>query len=237
MNQLVVPESLSIVMVEDDERLARLTAKYLQSHGVTVEIVNRGDLAVTEVLRLRPDLVLLDMMLPGADGSEVCRRLRERLDVPIIMVTARIEEADRVIGLEGGADDYVSKPFSSRELLARIRANVRRARGRAGPARERLAIGELVVDPQTMTVTLAGERLLLTSHEFALLRVLAERPGHVLTRDQLLELVHGSADDAFDRSIDVHISRLRQKLERDRRHPRFLKTIRGVGYMLAREEA
>ena len=237
MNQLVVPESLSIVMVEDDERLARLTAKYLQSHGVTVEIVNRGDLAVTEVLRLRPDLVLLDMMLPGADGSEVCRRLRERLGVPIIMVTARIEEADRVIGLEGGADDYVSKPFSSRELLARIRANVRRARGRAGPARERLAIGELVVDPQTMTVTLAGERLLLTSHEFALLRVLAERPGHVLTRDQLLELVHGSADDAFDRSIDVHISRLRQKLERDRRHPRFLKTIRGVGYMLAREEA
>jgi two-component system, OmpR family, response regulator len=237
MNQPVVPESLRIVMVEDDERLARLTAKYLQSHGVTVDIVSRGDLAVAEVLRLRPDLVLLDMMLPGADGSEVCRRLRERLDVPIIMVTARIEEADRVIGLESGADDYVSKPFSSRELLARIRANVRRARGRAGPARERLAIGELVVDPQTMTVTLAGERLILTSHEFALLRVLAERPGHVLTRDQLLELVHGTADDAFDRSIDVHISRLRQKLERDRRHPRFLKTIRGVGYMLAREEA
>ena len=237
MNQPVVPETLRIVMVEDDERLARLTAKYLQSHGVTVDIVSRGDLAVAEVLRLRPDLVLLDLMLPGADGSEVCRRLRERLDVPIIMVTARIEEADRVIGLETGADDYVSKPFSSRELLARIRANVRRARGRAGPARERLAIGELVVDPQTMTVTLAGERLILTSHEFALLRVLAERPGHVLTRDQLLELVHGTADDAFDRSIDVHISRLRQKLERDRRHPRFLKTIRGVGYMLAREEA
>jgi DNA-binding response OmpR family regulator len=231
------PESLHVVMVEDDERLARLTAKYLQSHGVTVDVVSRGDLALAEVLRLRPDLVLLDLMLPGLDGTEVCRRLRERLDVPIIMLTARGEEADRVLSLEGGADDYVSKPFSTRELLARVRANVRRARGRAGPPKERIEVGELVIDGSTMTVTVSGERLVLTSHEFALLRVLAERSGHVLTRDQLLGLVHGSADDAFDRSIDVHISRLRHKLERDPRHPRFLKTIRGVGYMLAREEA
>jgi two-component system OmpR family response regulator len=229
-------ESLRVVMVEDDERLARLTAKYLQSHGVLVDVVARGDVAVSEVMRVRPDLVLLDLMLPGADGTEVCRRLRERLDVPIIMVTARGEEADRVLSLEGGADDYVSKPFSSRELLARIRANVRRARGQAGPPRQRLVIGELIIDSSTMTVTLAGERLLLTSHEFALLKVLAERSGQVLTRDQLLGLVHGSPEEAFDRSIDVHISRLRHKLEQDPRRPRFLKTIRGVGYMLAREE-
>jgi DNA-binding response OmpR family regulator len=237
MQPATVPESLRVVMVEDDERLARLTAKYLQSHGVMVDVVDRGDTAVSEVMRVRPDLVLLDLMLPGADGTEVCRRLRERLDVPIIMVTARGEEADRVLSLEGGADDYVSKPFSSRELLARIRANVRRARGQAGPPRQRLVIGELTIDASTMSVTLAGERLILTGHEFALLKVLAERSGQVLTRDQLLGLVHGSAEEAFDRSIDVHISRLRHKLEQDPRRPRFLKTIRGVGYMLAREEA
>jgi DNA-binding response OmpR family regulator len=149
------------------------------------------------------------------------------------MVTARKEEADRVMGLEGGADDYVSKPFSSRELLARIRAQVRRARGKAGPATPRLEVGELVVDVATMTATLRGKRLALTTYEFALLRVLAERAGRVLAREQLLELVHGSAEEAFDRSIDVHVSRLRHKLEDDPRSPRMLKTIRGVGYMLA----
>jgi DNA-binding response OmpR family regulator len=232
-----VNESLSVVYVEDDERLARLTAQYLRSHGLTVAVVARGDLAVTEVLRTRPDVVLLDLMLPGADGLEVCRRLRERIDVPIIMLTARVEEADRVLGLEDGADDYVSKPFSSRELLARIRAQVRRARGRAGPAAARLEVGELSVDSTTMTATLRGKRLLLTTYEFALLRVLAERPGRVLGREQLLELVHGSAEDAFDRSIDVHISRLRHKLEDDPKSPRLLKTVRGIGYMLAPDES
>jgi DNA-binding response OmpR family regulator len=213
--------TVTVVYVEDDERLARLTSQYLTSHGVDVVVVSRGDLAVAEVLRVRPDVVLLDLMLPGADGLEVCRRLRERADVPIIMVTARGEEADRVMGLEGGADDYVSKPFSSRELLARVRAHARRARGKAGPQ---------------STATLGGERLALTTYEFALLRVLAERAGRVLGREQLLELVHGSAEDAFDRSIDVHVSRLRHKLGDDPRTPRLLKTIRGVGYMLTPDE-
>jgi DNA-binding response OmpR family regulator len=226
-------EKLSIVYVEDDQRLAQLTSHYLRSHGVEVCVVARGELAVAEVLRVHPDAVLLDLMLPGLDGLEVCRKLRERIDVPIIMVTARKEEADRVMGLEGGADDYVSKPFSSRELLARIRAQVRRARGKAGPATPRLEVGELVVDVATMTATLRGKRLALTTYEFALLRVLAERAGRVLAREQLLELVHGSAEEAFDRSIDVHVSRLRHKLEDDPRSPRMLKTIRGVGYMLA----
>jgi DNA-binding response OmpR family regulator len=229
-------EHLSVLYVEDDDRLARLTAQYLHSHGVEVTVVRRGDQALSEVLRARPDVVLLDLMLPGADGHEVCRRLRERVSVPIIMVTARGEEADRVMGLEGGADDYVSKPFSSRELLARIRAHARRARGKTGPASARIELGALVVDSVTMTATLRGTRLALTTHEFALLRVLAERAGRVLSREQLLELVHGSAEDAFDRSIDVHISRLRHKLELDPKNPQFLKTIRGAGYMLAPDD-
>ena len=229
-------EHLSVVYVEDDERLARLTAQYLRSHQVEVHLVARGDLALAEVLRIRPDVVLLDLMLPGADGHEVCRRLRERVGVPIIMLTARTEEADRVMGLEGGADDYMSKPFSTRELLARIRAHARRARGKTGPAAPRIDLGALVVDSATMTATLHGARLALTTHEFSLLRVLAERAGRVLAREQLLELVHGSAEDAFDRSIDVHISRLRHKLEPDPKNPRYLKTIRGVGYMLAPNE-
>jgi DNA-binding response OmpR family regulator len=223
---------VSIVYVEDDERLARLTMQYLVSHGVQVCLVHRGDHAVGEILRVRPDLVLLDVMLPGMSGLEICRALRERLDVPILMVTARTEEADRVIGLEGGADDYIGKPFSSRELLARIRAHSRRARGAAGPRTARIDVGNLSVDAGTMSATLAGERLLLTTFEFALLRVLAERAGRVLTREQLLQLVHAAGDEAFDRSIDVHVSRLRAKLRDDSRHPTLLKTIRGVGYML-----
>jgi DNA-binding response OmpR family regulator len=223
---------LTVVYVEDDERLGRLTAQYLRSHQVEVTVVGRGDLALTEILQVRPDVVLLDLMLPGADGLQVCRAVRERSDAPIIMVTARTEEADRVIGLEGGADDYVPKPFSSRELLARIRAHARRARGESGPRRGRLHVGDLIVDPATMTVTLGGRPLILTTFEFSLLRVLAERAGRVLGREQLLQLVHGSADDAFDRSIDVHVSRLRHKLGDDPRAPRRLKTVRGVGYVL-----
>jgi DNA-binding response OmpR family regulator len=227
------PERVSVVYAEDDDRLGRLTAQYLGLHGVEVTLVARGDAVVAEVLRVRPDVVLLDLMLPGRDGLDVCRALRERCDTPIIMVTARTEEADRVMGLEGGADDYVPKPFSSRELLARIRAQARRARGRSGPATTRIEIAGIVVDAATMTVTLRGKTLGLTTFEFALLRALAERAGHVLSRERLLEIVHGTADEAFDRSIDVHVSRLRHKLGDDPRSPRLLKTVRGVGYVLA----
>jgi DNA-binding response OmpR family regulator len=230
------PERITVVYVEDDERLGRLTAQYLSSHGLEVFLVGRGDLALAEILRVHPDVVLLDLMLPGRDGVEICRALRERIDVPIIMVTARIEEADRVVGLEGGADDYVPKPFSSRELLARIRAQARRARGLAGPPKARLQVGGLVIDPATMSARLNDQPLSLTTFEFALLRALAERPGRVLTREQLLELVHGSAEEAFDRSIDVHVSRLRHKLGDDPRSPRRLKTVRGVGYVLTPDD-
>jgi DNA-binding response OmpR family regulator len=229
----VSPESeISIVYVEDDERLARLTMQYLASHRIQVSLVTRGDQAVTEVLRVRPDVVLLDLMLPGIDGLEVCRQIRARLDVPIIMVTARTEEADRVIGLEGGADDYVAKPFQSRELLARIRAQARRGRGESGPRAERIEVGALTIDATTMEVTVNGAPISLTTIEFSLLHVLAQRAGRVLAREQLLQLLHGTADEAFDRSIDVVVSRVRAKIEVDARNPRLLKTIRGVGYML-----
>jgi two-component system, OmpR family, response regulator len=226
---------ITLVYVEDDERLAKLVCDYLRARAVDVTHVARGDLALGEILRVRPHVVLLDLMLPGLDGLALCRKIRERLDVPIVMVTARTEEADRVMGLEGGADDYVGKPFSSRELLARVRAQARRARGKVGPRPQRIEVGELVIDGETMTVTLRGERLSLTTYEIQLLRVLAERAGRVLTREQLIELVRGSPDEAFDRSIDVHVSRLRLKLGDDPRQPRLLKTVRGVGYMLATE--
>lgn len=228
-------DSTTIVYIEDDAKLGRLTAKYLESHGLTVFLVSDPREGIAAVYRERPDAVLLDLMLPGMDGFEVCRELRSRLDVPIIMVTARDEEADRVMGLEGGADDYISKPFSSRELLARVRAQVRRARGRAGPASPTLNRGPLQLDPSARRATLNGQELALTTYEFDLLMVFAERAGRVLTREQLVDLVRGSAEEAFDRSIDVHISHLRKKLGDDPKKPAILKTVRGVGYLFAVE--
>jgi len=226
--------TVQVLLVEDDERLARLTARYLQEHGIVVTVARTGPDGLAEASRHAYDVVLLDLMLPGRDGLEVCRELRTRSDVPIIMVTARGEEIDRVVGLETGADDYLPKPYSSRELLARIRAQVRRARGHAGPATQPIHAGRLQLDPRSLTATLDGKALSLTSYEFTLLRALAERVGRVLSREQLLDLVKGSADEVFDRSIDVHIFRLRQKLEEDPRNPKLLKTVRGAGYLLAR---
>lgn len=227
------PTTIQALLVEDDERLARLTAEYLQGHGVVVTRASDGEAGLREALGHRFDVVLLDLMLPGLDGLAVCRELRARTDVPIIVLTARGEEADRVMGLELGADDYLGKPFSPRELLARIRALLRRVRGQAGPPTRTLRVGSLVVDPSAHRATLQGRELELTSYEFTLLRVLAERPGRVLSREQLLDMAKGSAEESFDRSIDVHVSHLRQKLGDDARRPRLLKTIRGVGYMLA----
>jgi DNA-binding response OmpR family regulator len=235
-NTAPVTDGIRVLYVEDDERLARLTMEYLVTHGLEVHLVPRGDLAVADVMRIRPDVVLLDVMLPGADGFEVCRQLRARTDVPIIMVTARLEESERVRGLEGGADDYVTKPFQSRELLARIRAQARRSRGEVGPRPDRLKIGSLVIEPSSMSVTVRGEPVVLTANEFALVHALAQRPGRVLDREQLLQLLHGTPDEAFDRSIDVVVSRVRAKIELDPKNPRMLKTVRGVGYMLAAGE-
>jgi two-component system OmpR family response regulator len=228
--------TIKVLLVEDDERLAQLTGRYLESHGVVVTTAHDGVEGQAEALRRQYDCVVLDLMLPGKDGIEVCRELRARTDVPILMVTARGEEADRVLGLEVGADDYVTKPFSPRELLARIRATVRRVRGQAGPAQQTIQVGNLVLDPQRMTVTLDGKPIEVTAYEFSILRALAQRPGRVLSREQLLDLAKGSAELSFDRSIDVHVSRLRAKLGDDSRNPRILKTVRGAGYLLAGSE-
>jgi two-component system OmpR family response regulator len=226
---------LLVLLVEDDVRLATLTREYLESHGLAVVHVSDGRRGQDEALSGRYDAVLLDLMLPGKDGLEVCREIRARSDVPVLVLTARGEEADRVMGLELGADDYLAKPFSPRELLARIRALVRRAKGRAGPAREAVRVGGLLVDPAARRVTLDGREVPLTGYEFALLHALARRAGRVLAREQLMELAKGSAEDAFDRSIDVHVSRLRQKLGDDPKRPRLIKTVRGAGYVLAGE--
>jgi len=224
--------SLSVVYIEDDHRIAHLMSKYLASHGVTVSVAPDGATGIAEVARVEPDVVLLDLMLPGMDGLEVCRRLRTKTSAPIIMVTARGEEADRVMGLEGGADDYLVKPFSSRELLARIRAHARRARGKTGPVGQKVTVGSLVIDPTAMRASWRGSLLALTTYEFQLLNALAARPGRVMSRESLVELVRGNPEEAFDRSIDVHISHLRQKLGDDSRNPGVLKTVRGMGYML-----
>jgi len=224
-----------VLLVEDDHRLAALTKEYLEGHGVAVVHVADGKRGQDEALGGRYDAVLLDLMLPGKDGLEVCREIRARSDVPIIVLTARGEEADRVMGLELGADDYLAKPFSPRELLARIRAIVRRAKGRAGPAKDLVRVGTLVVDPAARSVRRAGREVALTGYEFTLLEALARRAGRVLSREQLMELARGSAEEAFDRSIDVHVSRLRQKLGDDPKRPRLIKTVRGVGYLLAGE--
>jgi DNA-binding response OmpR family regulator len=199
-------------------------------------VASDGQRGLQEALRGRWDVVLLDLMLPGLGGLEVCRELRARSDVPIIVLTARGEEADRVMGLELGADDYLAKPFSARELLARIRAVTRRAKGRAGPRLKPVKVGDLIIDPSARSVVLRGREVALTAYEFALLHALAERAGRVLSRDQLMELARGSAEESFDRSVDVHISRLRHKLGDDPKRPRLLKTVRGAGYVLAGEE-
>lgn len=226
--------SIKVLLVEDDARLAQLTARYLESHGVLVTVARDGLEGQAEALRRQYDCVVLDLMLPGRDGIEVCRQLRGKIAVPIIMVTARGAESDRVLGLEVGADDYVTKPFSARELLARIRATVRRSRGEVGPQKELLSVGQLVLDPARLSVELGGKAVAVTSYEFAVLRALAQRPGEVLSREQLLDLAKGSAELSFDRSIDVHVSRLRAKLGDE--GGRMLKTVRGAGYMLAAEE-
>jgi two-component system response regulator RstA len=222
---------IHLLLIEDDSRLALLTQEYLEQNGIVVMLENDGERGLQQALRNRFDVVLLDLMLPGRDGISVCQKIREHSDVPILMLTARGEEADRVLGLEIGADDYLPKPFSPRELLARVRAAVRRSRRQAGPRSSMfLSIGQLTLDPGTLTASLASKPLDLTSYEFALLLILAEHCGQVLSRDRLMELARGSADEAFDRSIDVHISRLRQKLGDDPRNPQLIRTVRGVGY-------
>ncbi len=225
-------EAIAALLVEDDERLARFTADYLVDHEIDVTHVNDGDAALVAVARQRFDVIVLDIVLPTRNGISVCQGVRERSDVPIVIVSARVEEADRVLGLEAGADDYVVKPFSPRELLARIRSVVRRDRGQLSPRSRPIRVGSLVIQSGARTVTLAGKPVELTSAEFDLLSALATRPGRTLSREQLLKLARGHDERTFDRAIDVQISRIRHKLSALPGGARLIRTVRGVGYML-----
>ena len=221
--------SQTILVVDDEARIVKLVRDYLTRAGFDVLEARDGDRALTMARVERPDLIILDLMLPGADGLDVCRRLRKESDVPIIMLTARVEEADRIVGLELGADDYVTKPFSPGELVARVRATLRRASGELGPS-TMLRAGDVELDTASLTVTVAEEPVDLTPTEFQLLAALVRQPGRIFTREQLLEAVHGVAFDGYDRSVDSHVKNLRRKIESDPRQPRYIQTVYGVGY-------
>ena len=225
------------LLIDDDARLATLVTEYLGQHGIDVTVAGDARRGLTSLRGRRFDVVLLDIMLPGMDGLETCRRIRatpELTGLPIIMLTARGDDVDKVVGLELGADDYLAKPFNPRELLARIRAVLRRA-APVTPGRPRVRTGALEIDFDAREVFVDKKRVELTHYEFELLAVLARAPGRVLSREQVLDALKGQDYEAFDRSIDVHISKLRAKIERDPRAPRYIKTVRGVGYALMRD--
>ncbi|TET52599.1 MAG: response regulator transcription factor [Anaerolineales bacterium] len=223
-----------ILGVDDEPKIVRQARDYLEKGGFRVVTAGDGKEALAVARSERPDLVVLDLNLPGMDGLDVCRALRRVSDVPIIMLTARVEEVDRLIGLELGADDYVTKPFSPRELVARVRAVLRRIKGGVYQ-RGLIRTGDLEIDLRAYRVTRAGEEVPLTRSEFNLLVVLAQHPGQVFTRAQLIGRLHGVAYDGFDRSIDAHVKNLRRKLEPDAADPRYVLTVYGVGYRFSDE--
>jgi DNA-binding response OmpR family regulator len=227
-----VPERL--LLIEDDARLAAMVSEYLGAAGFELAWVSSGAAALERLARQSYDALVLDLTLPDIDGLEVCRELRKRHDTPVLMLTARGEPMDRVVGLELGADDYLSKPFEPRELLARLKAILRRARS---SRRSSLAtFGRLEIDRDARAVRLDGVEKPLTSLQFELLVALAENAGRVLSRDALMDLVKGQPLEAFDRSIDVHVSRIRAAIEDDPKKPRRLITVRGAGYVFAKQQ-
>ena len=230
--------SATVLLVEDDATLAAAVRYNIERDGLTCLLASDGGRALELARRERPELVLLDLMLPGVDGMEVCRRLRGESSVPIIMLTARGEETDRIVGLEMGADDYVTKPFSMRELMARIRAQLRRARMRPdedeGEDLRPLVFGDLRIDPARREVSKSGLAITLKPKEYDVLLFLARNPGRVFTRDHLLEKVWGYDFSGGSRTVDVHIRWLREKIEDDPANPRHLRTSRGAGYMFER---
>lgn len=226
-----------VLVIDDDRKLCRLIADYLAAMGYSVEAAHTGPEGVSQAVEEPWDAVILDVMLPGLDGFEALARIRERSSVPVLMLTARGSEEDRIAGLEGGADDYLPKTFSTRELLARLRAVMRRAeRSGGGPdgeaATPAIATGPLRIDPAARTAALHGAPLALTPIEFDLLTCLARVPGRVRSREQMLEEIRDRNYEVFDRSIDVHISALRKKLGDDPKEPRFIRTVRSAGYTL-----
>lgn len=229
-----------VLIVEDDERLATLTRDYLSANGLAVSVVNDGLAAIQRIRDDNPDLVVLDLMLPGADGLQVCREVRSTFRNPILMLTARTDDMDQVLGLEMGADDYVPKPVKPRVLLARIRALLRRVENDAGDAAapaasRRLEFGNLVIDDAARAVLLDGAPVDLTSAEYDLLWLLASSAGKILSREEIFERLRGIPYDGQDRSIDVRISRIRPKIGDDPDNPRRIKTVRSKGYLFVRD--
>ena len=234
----------NLLMIEDDARLATMVAEYLEQSGFAVHHCGDGLSGLAHLTQPpageAPELVILDLMLPDIDGLEVCRRLRAlpgpAASVPVLMLTAKGDAMDRIIGLELGADDYLPKPFEPRELLARIRAILRRKVEASAPSGKAMRFGSLEIDRDARTVTVSGAPCELTSYQFDLLAALAERAGRVLTRDQIMEAVRGRELEAFDRSIDVHMGRIRAAIEVDAKNPRRILTVRGVGYVFAKQQ-
>ncbi len=233
-----------LLMIEDDARLAKMVVEYLGQSGFAVTHAADGEAGLEQLQLIQPELVILDLMMPGIDGLEVCRRIRalqgDVARVPVLMLTAKGDPMDRIIGLELGADDYLPKPFEPRELLARVRAVLRR-RGETGSASVSrstpvMRFGSLDIDRDARTVQVAGQACELTSYQFDLLVAMAERAGRVLTRDQIMEAVRGRELEAFDRSIDVHIGRIRNAIEADSKDPKRILTVRGVGYVFAKQQ-
>ena len=222
----------TVLVVEDERQIAQIARDYLQHAGYTVITSGDGIEALALARDRGPDLVVLDLGLPRLDGMEVARRLRRESDVPIIMLTARAEESDRLAGLDVGADDYIMKPFSPRELVARVRAVLRRYEHPSAGA-TLLQRGDVTIDVSSMSVARRGQSIDLTVTELQLLAALARHPGRVFTRTQLLDAVHGSDVESFERAIDVHIKNIRRKLERDPRHPQYVLTVYGIGYKFA----
>jgi DNA-binding response OmpR family regulator len=221
----------TILIVEDDAKIVHLLRLYLERDGFAVASAADGAAGLQAVERLRPDFVVLDLMLPHVDGIEVCRRIRERSEVPVLVLTARVDEADRLLGLSIGADDYVTKPFSPREVVARIRTILRRTTRR--PAERILRRGALAMDVERHHVTIDGREVRLTNVEFRLLQALLESPERVFSRDALLNRIYANQEAAVvDRAIDVHVGKVREKLGDDPADPRFIATVRGVGYKL-----
>jgi DNA-binding response OmpR family regulator len=223
----------TVLVVDDEPEIVRIVRDYLERAGFAVLTAGDGEAAVAAARRQRPDLVVLDLTLPNLDGLDVARALRRDGEVPIIMLTARTEESDRVAGLELGADDYVAKPFSPRELVARVRAVLRRVDA-ARSLSDVVRVGDAIeLDVPKMETSVDGHRVELTATEFQLLLYMARQPGRVFTRAQLLDAVHGVAVESYERAIDAHVKNIRRKIERDPHAPRHLQTVFGVGYRLA----
>jgi DNA-binding response OmpR family regulator len=224
-----------VLVVEDEGKIARTLRLYLEQAGYQVTIVQDGALAMPAFRSERPDLVILDLMLPNVDGLEICRRIRAEAGTPVIMLTARSEEVDKLVGLELGADDYVTKPFSPREVVARVKVVLRRSRGQVQPP-QILRVRDLTLDLERHTVEMSGQQLELTPMEFEILGVFMRYPGRVYTRLQLLEATQGTAYEGFERAIDQHVKNLRAKLGENARDPRYILTVFGVGYRFADQD-